>query len=158
ARQRVGAHSQCGGLCTYIDRAARCLPRLRQAGGRGASLEHLPPRALPQAHLYQRGRARRHRRLRAAILFAGNRCDSCARQGSQMIAKTPKPGANGPKAARADLVRELAALLEETGLNEIEVEQDGMRIRVARGGGMMAMPMPDPGAPVRMVPASAPTP
>lgn len=75
-----------------------------------------------------------------------------------MIAKTPKLSANGPKAARADLVRELAALLEETGLNEIEVEQNGMRIRVARGGGMMAMPMPDPGAPVRNVPASAPTP
>ncbi|MGH6800966.1 MAG: acetyl-CoA carboxylase biotin carboxyl carrier protein [Methylocella sp.] len=76
-----------------------------------------------------------------------------------MIAKPPKPeSANGPKAARADLVRELAALLEETGLNEIEVEQNGMRIRVARGGATMAMPMPDPGAPVRNVPLAAPTP
>jgi acetyl-CoA carboxylase biotin carboxyl carrier protein len=32
-----------------------------------------------------------------------------------------------------DLIRELAALLEETGLTEIEVEQEGRRVRVARG-------------------------
>jgi acetyl-CoA carboxylase biotin carboxyl carrier protein len=31
------------------------------------------------------------------------------------------------------LIRELAALLEETGLTEIEVEHEGKRIRVARG-------------------------
>jgi len=31
------------------------------------------------------------------------------------------------------LIRELAALLEETGLTEIEVEHEGRRIRVARG-------------------------
>ena len=32
-----------------------------------------------------------------------------------------------------DLIRELAALLEETGLTEIEIEIEGRRIRVARG-------------------------
>ena len=32
-----------------------------------------------------------------------------------------------------ELIRELAALLEETGLTEIEVEHEGKRIRVARG-------------------------
>jgi acetyl-CoA carboxylase biotin carboxyl carrier protein len=32
-----------------------------------------------------------------------------------------------------ELIRELAALLEETGLTEIEVEHDGKRIKVARG-------------------------
>src|SRR5688572_28427700 len=32
-----------------------------------------------------------------------------------------------------NLIRELAALLEETGLTEIEVEHDGKRIKVARG-------------------------
>ena len=32
-----------------------------------------------------------------------------------------------------DLIRELAALLEETGLTEIEVEHEGRRIKVARG-------------------------
>jgi acetyl-CoA carboxylase biotin carboxyl carrier protein len=31
-----------------------------------------------------------------------------------------------------DRIRELAALLEETGLTEIEIEQAGMRVRVAR--------------------------
>lgn len=32
-----------------------------------------------------------------------------------------------------DLIRELAELLEETGLTEIEIELEGRRIRVARG-------------------------
>jgi acetyl-CoA carboxylase biotin carboxyl carrier protein len=32
-----------------------------------------------------------------------------------------------------DLIRELAALLEETGLTEIEIEHGGKRVRVARG-------------------------
>jgi acetyl-CoA carboxylase biotin carboxyl carrier protein len=32
-----------------------------------------------------------------------------------------------------DLIRELAELLEETGLTEIEIEHEGRRIRVARG-------------------------
>ncbi|MEA2976180.1 MAG: acetyl-CoA carboxylase biotin carboxyl carrier protein [Alphaproteobacteria bacterium] len=31
-----------------------------------------------------------------------------------------------------DLIRELAALLEETGLTDIEIEQAGMRVRVGR--------------------------
>jgi acetyl-CoA carboxylase biotin carboxyl carrier protein len=31
-----------------------------------------------------------------------------------------------------DLIRELTKLLEETGLSEIEIEQDGQRVRVAR--------------------------
>jgi acetyl-CoA carboxylase biotin carboxyl carrier protein len=33
-----------------------------------------------------------------------------------------------------DLIRELAALLDETGLTEIEIEHEGRRVRVARGG------------------------
>jgi acetyl-CoA carboxylase biotin carboxyl carrier protein len=41
-----------------------------------------------------------------------------------------------PKAPIVDheLIRELTKLLEETGLTEIEIEQDGQRVRVARGG------------------------
>jgi acetyl-CoA carboxylase biotin carboxyl carrier protein len=31
-----------------------------------------------------------------------------------------------------DLIRELARLLDETGLSEIEIDRDGMRVRVAR--------------------------
>ncbi len=34
-----------------------------------------------------------------------------------------------------ELIRELAQLLTETNLSEIEIEQDDLRIRVARGGG-----------------------
>ncbi|MEQ8387568.1 MAG: acetyl-CoA carboxylase biotin carboxyl carrier protein subunit [Alphaproteobacteria bacterium] len=33
------------------------------------------------------------------------------------------------------LIREMADLLEETGLSEIEIEISGRRVRVARGGG-----------------------
>ena len=45
------------------------------------------------------------------------------------MAKTPKG-----LAVDRDLIFELSKLLEETGLTEIEVEQDGQRVRVARGG------------------------
>ena len=38
-----------------------------------------------------------------------------------------------------DLIRELAALLDETGLTEIEIEIEGRRIRVARGGVLRAV-------------------
>jgi acetyl-CoA carboxylase biotin carboxyl carrier protein len=48
---------------------------------------------------------------------------------SNIMAK-PKP------AVDANLIRELAQLLEETGLSEIEIERDGQRVRVVkhRGG------------------------
>jgi len=38
----------------------------------------------------------------------------------------------GKSSLDQDLIRELAGLLDETGLSEIEVERDGMRVRVAR--------------------------
>jgi acetyl-CoA carboxylase biotin carboxyl carrier protein len=38
-----------------------------------------------------------------------------------------------------ELIRELANLLDETGLTEIEIERDGLRVRVGRGGGQMAI-------------------
>ena len=38
------------------------------------------------------------------------------------------------------LIRELAGLLEETGLSEIEVEREGLRVRVARQVTVQAMP------------------
>jgi acetyl-CoA carboxylase biotin carboxyl carrier protein len=42
--------------------------------------------------------------------------------------------AKAPKApiVDRDLIRELTRLLDETGLTEIEIEQDGQRVRVAR--------------------------
>ena len=45
------------------------------------------------------------------------------------MAKSPK----APVVDR-DLILELTKLLEETGLTEIEIEQDGQRVRVARNG------------------------
>ena len=55
-----------------------------------------------------------------------------------------------------DLIRELAKLLDETGLSEIEVEREGMRVRVARqavthvvAGGALHVPA---------IPAVAPAP
>jgi acetyl-CoA carboxylase biotin carboxyl carrier protein len=60
------------------------------------------------------------------------------------------------------LIRDLAAILDETNLTEIEVEQDDMRIRVSRqaGGVMASMPMPvqaaaPVAAPVQAAPAPA---
>jgi len=50
-----------------------------------------------------------------------------------------------------DMVRELAGLLDETGLTEIEIEQDNFRIRVSRGlnaqSAVTAPPVPAQAAP-----------
>lgn len=60
------------------------------------------------------------------------------------------------------LVRELAELLNETGLTEIEVEDDDRKIRVARGGTVAyaapAMAAPAMAAPAAAAPAAAPPP
>lgn len=50
-----------------------------------------------------------------------------------------------------ELIRDLAALLKETDLNEIEVETDSLRIRVARGGGQYIQAS----APIAAAPAAA---
>ncbi|HEY4981393.1 MAG TPA: acetyl-CoA carboxylase biotin carboxyl carrier protein [Pseudolabrys sp.] len=60
--------------------------------------------------------------------------------------------AKSPKApiVNRELIHELTKLLDETGLTEIEIEQDGQRVRVARGTVAAAAPAPRP--------ASAPAP
>ena len=62
---------------------------------------------------------------------------------------------NGPKSKSGDglidaaAIRELAELLKETGLSEIEIEHNGARLRVARElGGVTASPLPPAPAPV----------
>ncbi len=50
---------------------------------------------------------------------------------------------NGAKAKAgmavdSDAIRELAALIDETGLSEIEIEQNGQRLRVTRQAAMVA--------------------
>jgi acetyl-CoA carboxylase biotin carboxyl carrier protein len=50
--------------------------------------------------------------------------------------------AKSPKTPAVDhaLIRELTKLLDETGLTEIEIEQDGQRVRVARNAVVAAAP------------------
>ncbi|HEY5215416.1 MAG TPA: acetyl-CoA carboxylase biotin carboxyl carrier protein [Pseudolabrys sp.] len=52
--------------------------------------------------------------------------------------------AKSPKTPLVDhaLILELTKLLDETGLTEIEIEQDGQRVRVARGTVAAAAPAP----------------
>jgi acetyl-CoA carboxylase biotin carboxyl carrier protein len=59
---------------------------------------------------------------------------------------------NRPKSSLVDreLIHELTRLLDETGLSEIEIEQDGRRVRVVRG---IAPP-----APASPAPRTPPTP
>ena len=54
-----------------------------------------------------------------------------------------------------DLIRRLAALLEETGLSEIEYEAEGQRIRVGRGGPVAAGPA-EPAPPAASAAGPAP--
>jgi acetyl-CoA carboxylase biotin carboxyl carrier protein len=46
-----------------------------------------------------------------------------------------------------ELIRELAKLLDETGLTEIEIERAGLRVRVGRGGAVTHVAAPAPAAP-----------
>lgn len=54
------------------------------------------------------------------------------------------------------LIRDLAKLLDETGLSDIEIEQDGTRIRVGRGGGRAVAAAPAMPAPAASAPAQIP--
>ena len=75
-----------------------------------------------------------------------------------------KPAQN-PEVDR-ELIHELAKLLDETGLTEIEIERDGIRVRVARGreishvvgASYTAVPPPPAAAPApAATPAADPT-
>ncbi|MEO1648039.1 MAG: acetyl-CoA carboxylase biotin carboxyl carrier protein [Pseudomonadota bacterium] len=70
-----------------------------------------------------------------------------------MAEKKPTAGSKTGMNIDSALVRELAELLNETGLTEIEVEDDDRKIRVARGGAVVA-----PIAAPAMAPAPAPAP
>jgi len=76
-----------------------------------------------------------------------------------MASKKPSAGSKSGMNVDTALVRELAELLNETGLTEIEVEDDDRKIRVARGGVVAsvaaapAMAAPASAAPVAAAPA-----
>ncbi len=81
------------------------------------------------------------------------------------MAGWPKPGRPAGRriAIDRDTIRELTALLAETGLSEIEIEQDGQRIRVARNAApaaaMSSVPaMPSDPAAVPPAPVATPLP
>ena len=68
-----------------------------------------------------------------------------------------------PPEVDRELIHELAKLLDETGLTEIELERDGVRVRVARGrdishmvGGAIAVPPPAAAPTAAADPASHP--
>jgi acetyl-CoA carboxylase biotin carboxyl carrier protein len=46
----------------------------------------------------------------------------------------PMSNNKGKTSVDHELIRELAKLLDETGLSEIEIDRDGLRVRVAREG------------------------
>ena len=77
------------------------------------------------------------------------------------MSKTTKQ--NADHALEAGWIRELAGILEETGLSEIEIEKNDVRLRVARQvGGVLPAALaaaPAPAAPAApAVPADAPAP
>ena len=49
------------------------------------------------------------------------------------MARKGKTMAESKSAIDHELIRELAKLLDETGLTEIEIEREGLRVRVGRG-------------------------
>ena len=73
-----------------------------------------------------------------------------------------KQGRRNPMAIDTRLVRELAELLDETGLTEIEVEDDSRKIRVSRaapaGSGNASAFFTPPPPPPPSAPAPAPEP
>ena len=75
-----------------------------------------------------------------------------------MADKKPSAGSKSGMNVDTSLVRELAELLNETGLTEIEVEDDDRKIRVARGGVVASAPAaiaaPAQAAPVSPAPAA----
>lgn len=64
---------------------------------------------------------------------------------------------NAKKGSDVDLVRELADILNDTDLTEIEMKKGDLKIRVSKGGGQMvqAYAAPQAAAPAQSAPAAA---
>lgn len=74
------------------------------------------------------------------------------------MAQAPRKSAAKPSTGGdvdTKLVRSLADILNDTDLTEIEVERGDLKIRVARGGAMMAAPVQYAAAPAAPAPAAA---
>jgi acetyl-CoA carboxylase biotin carboxyl carrier protein len=79
----------------------------------------------------------------------------------QRLTSGPK-GKSGEGLVDAAAIRELAELLKETGLTEIEIEHNGARLRVSKQGGGTVMsaaaPAPAPAAPIEAPKPKGPLP
>ncbi len=53
-------------------------------------------------------------------------------------------------------IRALAEVLDDTGLSEVEIEREGVRLRVSRGGVAVQMAAPAPGGAAAPAPGGAP--
>lgn len=67
-----------------------------------------------------------------------------------------KPKSPAAQSSELGLIRDLADLLNATGLTEIELEQQGVRVRVSRGGGTVYATAPAPAHVAPAAPATAP--
>ena len=79
-----------------------------------------------------------------------------------MADKPAKTAPGAPQDSREDApeiawIRELAAVLDDTGLTEIEIERSDVRVRVARTAAPMIAASPAP-APIAGVPTASPAP
>jgi len=73
------------------------------------------------------------------------------------VARKPaNPSMSKSPAIDHEAIRELAKLLDETGLNEIEFERDGVSIRVARHSGAAAARMRSAEPPLALTTAAVP--
>lgn len=63
------------------------------------------------------------------------RAEHIKKEPTQLMSNT-----KGKAGVDQDLIRELAKLLDETGLSEIEIDRDGLRVRVARELTVQAAP------------------
>src|SRR5262249_19025276 len=148
ARQGGRHRVECGIADAYLNRSPRRADRSRAAGDRGAPFEYLPPRELPSALLRLACRHGRHLRAGGCWLRAcagGN--GRHRRAGRNVTARkgatrgktkakankkerprmTAKDEAEKPSAEQK-LIRDLADLLNDTGLSEIEIEKSGLKI------------------------------
>ena len=71
------------------------------------------------------------------------------------VARGPSKPTAAPAASAEDVVRSLAKLLDETGLTEIEIEEGGRRVRVARTAAAATLVAPVPAAAPRVQPVAA---
>ncbi len=75
------------------------------------------------------------------------------------MTKESKGAARKDQDVKGDVVRQLAAILDDTNLTEIEYEAEGLRVRVARQATAVAAaapPQPAAQAPAAVAPAAAP--